>query len=124
MCVIGVWLESNAGLPRSGIIGKDDISSCGIEAKHSYRSNFDLTICLRNNASDGLVKQLSLSIIVQSCSAPDNCLVLETVQRDVGVDIAPNTAVTIKQNLSFDAVDPAATNTVWTVQVMSVKGVR
>lgn len=124
MSVIGVWLESSAGLPRAGVIEVGDISSCGVLAKHSYRSNFDLQICVRNNASDGEVKLLGLSIIAQNCTAPDNCLMLETVQRDASVSIGPNSEITLKQNLSFDAVEPAATNVVWSVEINSVKAVR
>lgn len=124
MSAVGVWLESNTGMPRGGVIAKTDVASCGVKAAHSYRSNFDLTLCLRNNASDGQVKHVGLLITAQNCTAPGNCVTLETVQREVRVDIAPNSEITVKQNLTFDDVDPAVSDHVWSAQVESVKAVR
>lgn len=124
MSAIGVWLESNTGMPRSGLLSNADVTSCGVTAVHSYRSNYDLTLCLRNSASDGQVKQLGLLITAQSCSAPNNCMTLESVYRDVRIDIAPNSEVIVKQNLTFDDVDPALSGQVWSAQVESVKAVR
>jgi len=124
MTVIGVWLESNTGVPRANIVSTDDISSCGVIAKHSYRSNFDLDICIRNNASDGQVKRLTLLIVAEKCSSSDNCLILEQVQRDASVNIAPNSDARLSQNLSFDKVDPAAAEVIWSVEIVSVKAVR
>jgi len=124
MSVLGIWLESNTDLPRANVVSVNDISDCGVVATHSYRSNFDLKICLRNNASGGQVKQLDLLVVAENCTAPNNCVLLEKVQRDVSVDIAPNSETVFAQNLGFDQVEPAATGVKWSAEIRAVKAIR
>ena len=123
LSVSGLWYESTFGKPVNNLVSPSQINSCGTRAEHSYRSNFDVFLCLENTADVGLVKRLSFSVKASRCddSSLSNCTELEQVKRGIAVNIPPNGSQEIKQNLSFSSVAPDAKNIVWSIDIHSVK---
>jgi len=122
--IFGVWLESTVGKPKSSIVNTADVVSCGVSAVHSYRSNFDLSLCLQNNSANGRVKRIALSIIAAKCTTQDDCREVQRQQRELPIDLAPSAKVTLQQNLSFGLLDPAAVDIVWSTETTMVKAIR
>jgi len=117
----GLWFENNSEKPKSNIVNVADLSSCGISASHSYRSNFDFQWCVQNNASMGHVKRLGFSIVASNCGEPGDCNELQRVQRDLSVDLPAGESRQIKQNLSFSDVDVSLSGIQWSVEIHSTK---
>jgi len=118
---LGLWYESGADKPRRNIVNENQIVNCGVKAKHSYRTNFDIELCLRNTAKLGDIKRISLFIIAKKCQGSDECIELERVARDLTVDISAQSSTTLIQNLSFANVESNLQDVEWSFVVRSVK---
>lgn len=121
ICVAGMGWESFSKKPRSHLIATEQVVSCGVQAEHSYRSNYDLQICIENTASKGHVKRIDMTVNAQQCGNNADCEVLESVTRSLSVDIAPQSSTTLQENLSFKSVDKNATGLQWGIEVLAVK---
>lgn len=119
--VFAMWLESNWQQPKKDLVQASDVVDCGTTAGHSYRSSFDLIICLRNQADIGHVKRVNFDVIAKRCAQPEACIEIERVARELSVDLPAQSDLNVKQNLSFNLVDPAASDVVWSVEVKSVR---
>lgn len=118
---VALWLESNWLQPKKDVVEANQIVDCGTTATHSYRTSFDLMICLRNQASVGRVKRVSFDVVASQCTAPGTCQELQRVPRELSIDLPAQTDIELKQNLQFNLVDPAATDLAWAVEVKSVR---
>lgn len=123
ICAVGMVWESYTKKPRANRVATEQLVSCGVQAQHSYRTNYDLLICLSNTASEGQIKRIDIQIIAQTCIEGSDCKVLETVARSLSVDIAAKSSVTLKENLSFKLVDQATNEIQWGVRVLAVKAI-
>lgn len=124
LSVSGLWYESSSGKPSNKLVSPNQINICGVRAEHSYRSNFDVFLCLENTADTGHVKRASFSIIASQCNdstTTNNCTEIQRVKRDIAVEIAPKSSQQVKQNQSFAKVAPDAENVHWSIEVNSVK---
>jgi len=121
LSMTGFWFESSAGKSRSGIVQVDQIVSCGISAQHSYRTNFDISLCIRNNAETGNVTRLGLYIIAEQCVSSESCVELQGVERDIAVDVPAQSSVKLLQNLSFTKLDANSNQVRWSFKVRSVQ---
>lgn len=122
--VIAIWLDGYGEKPAEGIVSKQDLRSCGLKLEHSYRSNYDVDLCLRNTAERGTVKRLRFAIIASDCAEQDSCKELQRVEREVLFVVAPSKSATLKDNLSFSQVDPARERISWSVEVLNIKAVK
>lgn len=122
VAALGLWFGQASQAPRTGIVSTADIVTCGVNVSHSYRSNFDIDFCLENRSADGTVKRLGLEFQASSCIQPE-CEKVQSVTKEIPVDIAPGTRLQRVENLRFDAVDPQA-DVIWSVQPVLIKAVR
>lgn len=118
---LGVWYESSVGKPRLNIVEPSQIINCGVSAEHSYRTNFDINLCVQNTSEFAKVKRLELSIIAQQCTTLSECIELQRVVRDLSVELTPNSSIMLKQNLSFNNVAPDLEGVKWSFIVNAVK---
>jgi len=122
--IAGLILDGWGEKPRSNIVNIDQIEVCGVTAKHSYRSSFDLDICLQNNANQGTVKRIALVVSAADCPANGLCTELQNVTRDFPIELDSGSKITVEQNLSFDQVKRDSQTVQWSVEPVSVKAVR
>lgn len=108
------------------LVEESQVQSCGIKATHSYRSNYDLELCVQNLAEKGSLSRLKMAIVAQKCSVKNEqpCLQLERVIRDIPVKIGPTSQQLILQNLSFKQVDPNDSDVQWSLEILSSKATR
>ena len=108
------------------LVDESQVQSCGVTAKHSYRSNFDLNLCVQNLAEKGVISRLKMAIVAKKCSSSDaeSCLEIDRVVRDIPVKISPKAEVTLLQNLSFKNVEPASKDVQWSLEVIATKARR
>jgi len=123
LCVAGMGLESFKKKPRSNLVSAAQLVSCGVQAVHSYRSNYDFQICIENTAKVGRIKRVDMTINAQQCVNGTDCELLESVERSLSVDIAPQKSTVLQENLSFKLVDKAAADLQWSIEVLSVKAI-
>lgn len=124
LLIAGLVLDGWGENPRSNIVNINELSVCGVTAQHSYRSDFNLEICLQNNSNIGSVKRVALVVSAADCSAGELCKELQNVTRDFPIDLASASKLIVEQNLAFDKVSPDNKFVKWTVQPVSVKAVR
>lgn len=124
LVMLGLILDSWGKSPRSNIIQVDEVSVCGVTARSTYRTNFNLEVCLKNNADRGTVKRIALVVSVSDCSQGGLCKELQNVTRDFPIDIASGDKLVVEQNLAFDKVSADNSSLQWTVEPVSVKAVR
>ena len=123
ICAAGMGWESYSKKPRSNLISATELISCGVRAEHSYRSNYDIQICLENTANKGRIKRIDMTIKAEQCIEGTDCKELESVARSLSVDIAPQTSTTLKENLSFKLVNKAVADLQWSIEVLAVKAI-
>ena len=120
---IGLWYESHGKTPKSGLIGVSEIVSCGASGEFSYRSNYNVDICLKNNSAVASVQRIGMRVAVLSCEN-SNCREVDVVDKEVTLQIGPQQEVQTTQNLSFDKLDPELPNLRWIVDITSVRATR
>lgn len=120
LCVAALILDSYRDSPRNGIVQVSQIELCGVQAKHSYRTNFDIDICMKNIADLGTVKRIQYEIIAQSCDAAGQCEEIQRVKRDRQAEISNSQQVTISDNVNMTEVNPDSANH-WKVDVLSLQ---
>ena len=123
LCVIAFWFDGYDKREFTNLVELNSVTSCGIDAEFSYRTNFDFDICIENKADKGTLTRLHLAIVAQDCSQSE-CVDLQRVERNVLVDVAPGSKLKLTQNLSFDKVDLQSTSLNWAVEVLAVKAHR
>lgn len=123
LCGIGFWFDGYDKRQVSNFVSIDDVVSCGVNAEHSYRTNFDLAICVQNNAEKGTISRLNMAVIASQCDA-QTCTQLQRVERSMLVNIPPKSFSTVDQNLSFDDVNPLLTNVQWSFEILETKALR
>ena len=124
LSVAAIWLESSLGTPRENLLATSDIEDCGTSATHSYRSDFDISLCLQNNSKIARVTRLGFEVLALQCNAAQECQEVQRVAREVPVDLAANSRSTLKQSLSFDQVSTQAKDIQWRVEVTTVHAVK
>ena len=125
---LGLWLEDAGKNPRTNLIKPEQISVCGVSGEFSYRSNYNVTICLRNESPDSELRRIVLGIAALDCAGGE-CTEVERVEKQIQLVLAPGEQSEIVQNLRFDKLphaDPAAvaddstSTTKWAVEVAQV----
>jgi len=124
LSMVGLWYESSMDKPKTNVVQASQIIGCGVTASHSYRTNFDLTLCFQNTAAAGNVKRLSFSIIAQQCNNSEGCQEQQRVTRDLSIDLPATESVTLKQNLSFSELEPNLNGITWSLDIHSVKAIK
>lgn len=123
LCVLGIWLDGYNTRSIKNLVNITDVAICGVSAEHSYRSNFDIAICVQNMAERGTITRLNLQISATSCVA-DKCETPVSIERSLLTDIAPASRIILDQNLSFETINPEAENIKWSAKVLETKAHR
>jgi len=121
--VAGVLYESYGETPRRGLIGTDQVVSCGVTVEHSYRSNYNITFCLQNNAAKASVKRIEVRFIAENC-ASGTCQELDAVTKAFSMEIAPQTSAEHTVNLAFDKLQRGSNDFNWRTELVKVKATR
>ena len=120
---IGLWYEGNGKTPKSGLISVAEIASCGASGEFSYRSNYNVDICLQNNSAVATVQRIGLRVSVLSCEN-SSCTEVNALDKEISLQIGPQQRVQTKQNISFEKLDGQLPNLTWIVEPTSVKATR
>lgn len=120
---IGLWYESHGKTPKSGLIDDSEIVSCGATGAFSYRSNYNVDICLQNNSSLGTVQRIGLRVSVLNCEN-SKCEELDAIDKEISLQISPQQKVQTIQNLAFNELTARTPNLTWIVEITSVRATR
>lgn len=122
-CLATLVFDGYTKRESNSLIANSDIHTCGISAQHTYRTNFDVTICLVNKHPSATLSRLEMQVIASSCEA-SNCTEVQRVTRDIPMQLGASARQNLIQNLSFDAVNSDAQNINWSVEIITTKGLR
>jgi len=122
MLFAGIWYENYGDTPRHGLISKDQIISCGVTGKHSYRSDYRINFCLQNNSKNASSNRMELRFIAINCSV-EPCIVIESVIKDLYFEIQPEQQYKGVVSLAFDSILQEHDKIKWMIEVESVKAV-
>lgn len=122
ICLIAYEVYDNK--PRLGIIQASQIDVCGINVKHSYRTDYAVELCL-NNTSSSTVKRLKFQVIGLRCEQqqPDQCTEIESNSHDQLISIKPNTEISMTEILRFEKIEPTDTLIRWDAKILTIKAV-
>lgn len=123
LSAIGFWFDGYYKRELNNLIDISQVRACGVTAKFSYRTNYNLKICVQNDASEATISRLSMAVIASSCDA-QSCVEVQRVEKGMPVDIAPLSRIQLKQNLSFNKLSPDQSNIQWSFEVLEVKAHR
>ena len=123
ICALAFWFDGYDKRNIRNLVKAEDIIICGVAAEYSYRTNFDLSVCVENKADKGTITRLDLRFIASQCEA-QQCVETQAVERSLLVEIAPQAKTQLAQNLSFEKLSPTAANIGWSVEVLETKAHR
>lgn len=126
VAIVGFIVEGYDKRELSDLVDESQVQSCGITAEHSYRTNYDLRLCVQNFAERGVISRLKMAVVAKVCPpvSGQQCLELDRVIRDIPVKISPKSQALILQNLSFKNVDPSNKELQWSFEILSTKATR
>ena len=122
--IFAVWYESTAKEPKHNTLPISSIVGCGVTGKHSYRTNYDVNVCITNTAESGVVKRVEFSIVAKDCSLPEKCYEVERVRRHLAVNLLPQSNQTVQQSLAFNKLAPSLENIIWSFEIHSIEAVK
>jgi len=123
---VGIWVEQADKVLKSNIIDATEIIDCGVSAKHSYRTNYDVDFCLRNDSLIGVAKQINLDFIALRC-VNGECSEIQKVNQDVLLSLEAKSSDWLTENVDFDKVSQVPENgatLLWSIDVQSVKAIK
>lgn len=120
LAIVGAIVEGFGETPRFGMIQNEQIVVCGVQAEYSYRSNYNITFCLKNTASTATTQRVTLRFAARDCT-DEPCRELDAVEKQLGLVIAPGEQLQRVENLAFDKLNPQAADISWQVVVLKVK---
>lgn len=123
LSVVAIWFESSLGTPRDDLIAANQVVDCGVSAELSYRTTYDLDLCIENQSATAGVTRLAFEVIAVSCQSQSECQEQQRVAREVAMDIAPQSRTQVQQSLNFDQIDPAASDLQWRLESKQVLAV-
>ena len=83
-----VWYEQWGNAPRDNLMPTSQLGVCAISAKPTYRSNFDIELCLQNLSPDYRVVRAQLQLSAEQCQQT-NCNSLDQISKTLTWNIAP-----------------------------------
>ena len=121
LCGFSIWYDDYSKKAVEGLVDISNLQVCGVSGEHSYRTNFDINLCLQNTAGRGVVKRVRVAIMAARCNSADMCVVVDRVERARSLELAPGEQLDLKENLNFPNLDPDTPEIRWTAEVLSVK---
>ena len=117
--VFGLWLDTNGRAINTSRIQASEVESCGVSGAFSYRTNFNLDLCLQNNSAHATVKRLELNIEALDCES-GTCEVADSRTEVINITIASGQRVQHVENVSFPLLSKELPDPVFTAQVTQV----
>ena len=124
LALLGAWFDGLGQNPKTGLVEPSQLSVCGLEVAYTYRTNFDVTLCLNNTATHADVTRVRYTIIAEQCVRPSECQQLAQVTRDTLFTIPAGSQSSKTQNLDFKPIDAKVPNLNWRATVDSVKAIK
>lgn len=134
--IVLMWVVSEQDKPRLGIVQSADLSVCELSMAYSYRTNYDLKLCLKNDHPTAKVRRVEFQVVATTCSEPSDathesesstseCTPLQVVSKSRPVNIAAGESVLIQDNLDFDQLERVAADQLkWQVELTRIEAVR
>lgn len=123
LMVIGLWLDTNDKALSTNIVSAKQVISCGVKATPTYRSNFDLELCLENTADFGTVQRLKMRYSALSCAAA-TCETLMSTEERLNLRIASGQRVMHTENIAFSGIPEGVEELVFSAEVLEVWAAR
>jgi len=119
-CVL-LWIEGRDERLENDLIKVDQVHICGVQSSHTYRTNFDVSVCLENRSQVGVIQRIAIEVLAEDCQNEVTCDSLGKVQYDVLFELPPGETQTLKQNLDFKLVDPDLEGLRWSAAILRVQ---
>jgi hypothetical protein len=119
LTVLGLWLDTNGRSINTSRVTPAEVESCGVSGSFSYRSNYNLKLCLKNNAASATVHRLSVQVDALACSNGE-CEVQDSVDEVINLRIEAGEQIEHIENLSFPKLPEVIDEPVFTIQVLRV----
>lgn len=117
--VFGLWIDTNGRSVKTNRVVPNEVVTCGISGEYSYRTNYNVTVCLQNNADRASVQRLRVRFDVLACEGGD-CETLDASEETFSVAIAPKTHVEHVANVSFDKLPANMEGPIFSATVLEV----
>lgn len=110
--VVVLWALSQQGKPRENLIDVSQIEVCDVDVQYSYRTNYAVKLCLKNNHESATVRRVSFTLNALDCSAGEtSCRELASTTKSRPLQIMAGQEVLIEDSMSFDALGEPANST-------------
>lgn len=116
--VIVLWLGSNGHGLNTSRVTPADIQVCGISGEYSYRTNYNLSMCLKNTGN-GHVQRLQARFLVETC-ANGSCQTIDQVEETLNLSIVANSEIQHIENISFTQLKPEQENVRFSAEILQV----
>jgi hypothetical protein len=120
--VLGVWFEQYGETPKESLVEPKQLEVCGVTGQHSYRTNYDIGLCVQNK-SKYVIKRLAFSVVVSQCEG-EKCRELQKVARERPVQIGRDQRTILTESLDFTLLDPSMKNLEWGVELTSIRAIK
>ena len=119
VAVFAFSIDMNSRALQTGIVDSSQLTNCGVGAKFSYRTNYNIDLCLQNTAPKGTVKKIEVRFDAVSCEQ-GNCTILQSRVETIHLELAPGEQLTHTENLAFDLVPKKLKSLLWTAETTKV----
>lgn len=123
LMVFGLWLDTNDKALSTKLVSAEQIVSCGVKATPTYRSNYDLELCLENTADFGTVQRLQMRYSALSCVAA-TCETLVATEERLSLSLASGQRVVHTENVAFSGLPEGVQELVFSAEVLEVWAAR
>ncbi|RBP47098.1 hypothetical protein [Arenicella xantha] len=124
LAAAGAWYDGATRSAKVGLISPSELLVCGITAQHTYRSNYDIAICLENTHASATLNRVGYAVTVSQCESGAECKQLMRLERDVLFSLAPETTGEVVQNLDFKGLNSSLEGLSWQAEIISVKAMK
>jgi hypothetical protein len=101
----GTWWEIGRDKPRTDAVALESVSPCGVVVTPSYRTNYQVELCVQNSSGRGLTR-IGYTVVAESCKpeTTNECVEVEQISREIPVSIQANSRKTIRENIRFEEI--------------------
>jgi len=99
-----LWFDSYLSKPKSNKIDIAEVVVCGLDVQYSYRTNYNIELCLKNNHPSVTLRRVAFEITAQVCSSDSECTSLQTNSKSRSVEVPAGSEVTLADSMSFEQV--------------------
>ncbi len=117
--IFGLWLDTNGRGINTKRITPAEVTSCGISGEYSYRTNYNLTVCLQNNSGSATVQRLRVRYDMLECATGD-CQIIDSSEAILNVAIPANDKIQHVDNVSFKRSPGIDAPTIFAADVLEV----